>query len=150
MENYRKKLQKRTVGYVCTAILSVIISIIHACVNISKSPIASFSDARIVGFSAGILTSLAVFSAVKIVQLRRVIKDEKLIKLQYHKEHDERQKAIRSKAGMPMVLIMSILMFLASIIGGYYNDLVFYTLFIAGFVQLFVGVIVKIYYMKTM
>lgn len=150
MENFRKELQRRKVGFMCMAIIVVITSIIDVFVILPKSQNGSFSNGMIVGVSSGTIISLGILSILKIIQLSKVLKDEKLIKLLYNKENDERLQSIRGKAGMPMILIMSIIMFITGIIGSYFSDIIFYTLFVAGFVQLFVGVIVKFYYIKTM
>jgi hypothetical protein len=150
MENYKNKLQKRKVGFMCTAMIAFIIYILTNSTLIINSQSSSISEDRITSFSAGIITSLGLISIAKVMQLRAILKDEKLIKLQYNKEHDERQQAIKVKAGMPMIMIMSIAMIIASIIGSYFSDVVFYTLFIAGSVQLFAGLIVKFYFSKRM
>lgn len=150
MENFKKKLQKRKIGFMCMAIIVVIISIIDVFVILPKSQNGSFSNGMIVGVSSGTIISLGILSILKIIQLSKVLKDEKLIKLLYNKENDERLQSIRGKAGMPIILIMSITMFISGIIGSCFSDIIFYTLFVAGFIQLFVGVIVKLYYMKTM
>lgn len=150
MESFREKLQRRKVGFMCIAFIVAIISIIDVFVIVPKSQNGSFSNGMIAEVSFGIIISLGIISIVKFIQLSKALKDEKLIKLLYNKEKDERLQLIRGKAGMPMILIMSIIMFISGIIGSYSSDIIFYTLFVAGFVQLFVGVIVKFYYMKTM
>jgi len=150
MEKFRKQLQRRKVGFMCMAIIAVIASIIDVFAILPKSQNRSFSNGMIEGVSVGTIVSLGILSISQIIRIRKVLKDEKLIKLLYNKEHDERLQSIRGKAGMPMIVIMSIGMFVAGIIGSYFSDIIFYTLFVAGFIQLFVGVIVKLYGMKTM
>ncbi|MHB8131630.1 MAG: hypothetical protein ACYDEX_21825 [Mobilitalea sp.] len=150
MERFRKKLQRRKVGFMCMAFIAVIAGIIDVFALSPTSQNDSFSNGMIEGVSIGTIISLGILSILQIIRIRKVLKDEKLIKLQFNKEHDERLRSIRGKAGIPMILIMSIAMFVAGIIGSYFSDIIFYTLFIAGFVQLFVGVIVKLYCMKTM
>ena len=78
------------------------------------------------------------------------INDETKLKILYNKEHDERMKTIRSKAGMPLIAITSMLMVIAAIVAGYFNIVVFYTLVIAVAAQLSVSAMVKLYCMKTM
>lgn len=149
MESYKRKLQKRKAAYTYTAVIALIANILNNSTIISNSQ-SNLSNDRIAGFSSGIITALGVISIVKVMQLRKILNDEKLIKLQYNKEHDERQQTIKVKSGMPMILIMSLVMILASIVGSYFSNVIFYTLFIAGSVQLLVGLIVKLYYMRTM
>ncbi|MBE5966101.1 MAG: hypothetical protein E7255_03935 [Lachnospiraceae bacterium] len=145
MGSYRIKLQRRKVGFMCMAIIAVTTSIIDVFVTLPRS-----QNGMIVDVSSGIIISLGILSILKLIQLRKVLKDENQIKLLYNKENDERLQSIRGKSGMPMMLIMSIIMFISGIIGSYFSDIIFYTLFAAGFVQLFVGLLVKLYYMKTM
>jgi len=85
-----------------------------------------------------------------IIKLSLAINDETKLKILYNKEHDERLKTIRSKAGMPIIAITSVLMIIAAIIAGYFNIVVFYTLVIAVAAQLSVSAMVKLYCMKTM
>ena len=150
MERFRKKLKRRKVGFMCMAIIAVMASIIDVFVILPESQDGSFSNGMIEGVSIGTIISLGILSILQIIRIRKVLKDEKLIKLLYNKEHDERLRSIRGKSGIPMILIMSIVMFVAGIIGSYFSDIIFYTLFVAGFVQLLVSVIVELYCMKTM
>ncbi len=108
------------------------------------------TDGIVQGFQSGILLALGVLSLIQIIKLRMTVKDNKKLKMLYNQEQDERMKVIRCKAGMPMLLIMSVTMLLAAIITGYFNIIVFYTLVITAMVQLLVGTLVKVYYMKTM
>ena len=50
---------------------------------------------------------------------------KKELKIQYNKENDERMKAIKAKAGMPMLLITSIVMIIVGVIAGYFNFTIF-------------------------
>lgn len=110
----------------------------------------SMSDGIVSGFQFGLIFRIGIRALIEIVTLTRAMKDDKKIKLLYNKENDERMKVIRSKAGMPMVMITSVMMLTAAIIAGYFNIIVFYTLVIAAMVQLTIGSTIKLYYMKTM
>ena len=57
-------------------------------------------------------------------------------------------KAIRAKAGMPMILISSVVMVIVGIIIGYSNTVVFYTLIAAAALQLMIACITKFVYTK--
>lgn len=118
--------------------------------TIDSSNDASLEYGRVVGFQFGIICGIGILSLIQIIILSRAVKDEIKLKKLYNQEHDERLKTIKSRAGMPMLMITSIIMLIAAIIGGYFNIVVFYTLVIASTVQLFLGAIVKIYCMKTM
>jgi hypothetical protein len=111
---------------------------------------ATHSDGFVAGFQFGLIVSIFGFSVFDIIKLSLAINDETKLKVLYNKEHDERLKAIRNKAGAPMIVVTSVLMVLAAIVAGYFNIVVFYTLVIAVAAQLSVSAIVKLYCMKTM
>ena len=94
--------------------------------------------------------SIGALALVDLVKLNRAVNDETRLRMLYNKEHDERMKAIRSKAGMPLIAVTSVLLIIAAIIAGYINITVFYTLIIAVATQLSVSAVVKLYCMKTM
>lgn len=151
MEAFKSKIKKRLLGFKCIALVVVIVGIYDVFGGMSESlKGGGFSDGMVVGQSLGMIIALGMMAVIQIIRLSRIINDEKQLKLLYNKEHDERLKTIRSKAGMPMILIMSIVMFAAGIIGSYFNEVVFYTLFAAGFVQLLIGATLKIYYLKKL
>lgn len=104
----------------------------------------------IFGYQCGVATGLGVLSFVVILLNSAALRNETKLKIQFNKEHDERMKAIRAKAGMPMLLIASIGMIVAGVVIGYRNPTVFFTLSLAAMCQLTVGAVVKIVYMKRM
>ncbi len=111
---------------------------------------ATHSDGFVAGFQFGLIVSILGLSVIDIIKLSLAIKDETKLKVLYNKEHDERMKAIRSKAGMPLIAVTSVLLIIAAIIAGYINITVFYTLIIAVAGQLSVSTAVKLHCMKTM
>ena len=151
MKEFGSRIKRRILAFKCIAFLVVIIGIYDVFGGMSESlKGGGFLDGMVAGESFGMIIALGMMAVIQIIRLSRVVNDEKQLKILYNKEHDERLKEIRSKAGMPMVLILSILMFAAGIIGSYFNEVVFYTLFAAGFVQLLIGATLKIYYLKKL
>ncbi len=59
-------------------------------------------------------------------------------------------KAIRAKAGMPTVLIFSVVIIVAGILIGYSNTVVFYTLVATAALQLAIACVTKFVYTKKM
>lgn len=104
----------------------------------------------IFGFQAGFSTGIASVGVIRLIHYRKVLGSDKQLQLAYNEEHDERMQWIRSKAGMPTLLVTSTVMILVGIIAGYFNVTVFFTLVGAGSTQLMVGSFVKMYYVKTM
>ena len=62
----------------------------------------------------------------------------------------KRMKAIRAKAGVPMVLILSIIQIIAGMVIGYFNETVFVTIIGVALFQLLASLAVKFYYMRKM
>lgn len=105
---------------------------------------------NIFGFQCGGITALGILALIWIIRYRKVLRNERELKIQYDKENDERMKAIRAKAGMPMVLITSIVMIVLGIIIGYSNMTVFYALIAAAAAQLGIACVTKFIYTKIM
>ena len=59
-------------------------------------------------------------------------------------------KAIKAKAGMPILLITSLAMMIAGVIAGYFNFTIFTVLIITSVCQLLVSLVIKLIYMKIM
>lgn len=97
------------------------------------------------GLKNGKVQNLAL---IRIIRYRKALRNDKELQIQYNKENDERMKAIQAKAGMPMILISSIIMVIAGIIIGYSNMVVFYTLIAAAVIQLVIACITKFIYTK--
>ena len=151
MEKFRATVKRRIVissGMVLVTMVLGAYSIYS--IIISDISTATHSDGFVAGFQFGLIISIFGFSLFDIFKLSLAINDETKLKILYNKEHDERMKTIRSKAGMPLIAITSMLMVIAAIVAGYFNIVVFYTLVIAVAAQLSVSAMVKLYCMKTM
>jgi len=151
MEKFRTKVKQRMVVSSGIALVTLVLGAysIYSIVFTDHST-ASHSAGFMAGFQFGLIVSIFAFSLLDLVKLSRAIKDDTKLKVLYNKEHDERMKTIRSKAGMPLISLTSLLMIIAAIIAGYFNDVIFYTLVISVAAQLSVSAIVKLYCMKTM
>ena len=97
-------------------------------------------------FQSGFMLGLAIVSLFMLMKYRKLLRDERGLRESFNKETDERMILIRSKAGMPALLITSVIMIFAGIIAGYFNIIIFYTLLAAGICQLLLGTGLKFYY----
>lgn len=149
MENFKVRLKRRISLFSGTTLLTVVLGVYDFFVS-GNSEKVSMTDGIVSGFQFGLIFGITILAIIQIIKLNIVIKDDKKLKMLYNKEHDERLKAIRSKAGMPMLMITSVMMLIAAIIAGYFNIVAFYTLVIAAMAQLSIGIIVKLYCMKTL
>lgn len=151
MEKFRATVKRRIVISSGMALVTMVLGAYSIySIIISGVSTATHSDGFVAGFQFGLIVSIFGFSVFDIIKLSLAINDETKLKVLYNKEHDERLKAIRNKAGAPMIVVTSVLMVLAAIVAGYFNIVVFYTLVIAVAAQLSVSAMVKLYCMKTM
>lgn len=149
MEKFKKRIRQRIILF--SGMLLVAMGLcVYGFLAMGNSEGKGMADGIVDGFQFGIIFGIGILALLQIIKLSIVIKDDKEIKSLYNKEHDERLKTIRSRAGMPMLMFTSVLMLIAAIIAGYFNAVVFSTLVIAAIAQLSIGVIVKLYCMKTM
>jgi len=149
MEEFKRRAKRRIIIFSGMTLVAVALGI-YSIFAMDNSKEASLAEGIIAGFQFGIIFGIGILGLIQIIKLRRAIKNETNLKILYNQEHDERLKTIRSKAGMPMLMVTSIIMLIAAIIFGYFNLVVFYTLVIAATAQLTIGAIVKLYCMKTM
>lgn len=145
MENYKKTLIKRIWLLAVLVLFAVCVLII----NVSFASIRP-KIPEVLGFQCSLSATLGAFAVFTILRLSIILHNDRMLQIEYNREKDERMKAIRSKAGMPILLITSILMIAAGILFGYSNIMIFYTLTGAAAVQLVISCIVKFVYMKIM
>lgn len=144
MDDYKKKLKIRIALLSIPAIIAVSLGVFDV-----FWAMAEMKNSFIFGFQSGAASALGVLSLYLIMKYRQILCDEQKMKMQFNKENDERLKAIRAKAGLPLILITSVTMIIVGVIGGYFNLVVFYSL-TAALCQLTIAIIVKRVYMKKM
>lgn len=148
MERYKKTLKTRIALFRIVILLNVILSVtLRLLDNKGKIPNAV---RNITDFQTGFMLSLAIVSLFILIKYCKLLKNERMLREAYLKETDERMILIRSKAGMPALLITSVIMIFAGIIAGYFNIIVFYSLLVTGVCQLLLGVCLKFYYMHKL
>ena len=149
MEKFKMRIKRRIILFSGMTLITAVLGVydFFAERNFEK---ASMTDSIVSEFQFGLIFGIGIVALLQIIKLSMVIKDDKKLRRLYNKEHDERLKTIRSKAGIPMLMITSVIMLIVAIIAGYFNIVVFYTLVMVAIVQLSIGAIVKLYCMKTM
>lgn len=145
MEQFRKKLKIRIY-------LLLTLSLVAAILGVYDTFFASetLKNMNVFGFQMGATAAIGFLSLVNIFKFSIVLKDDNKLKLEYNKENDERTKAIKSKAGIPVLPVLSILTIISGIIAGYFNITVFYTLIITAMCQILICGMIKLIYMKIM
>lgn len=145
MNNYKKTIKKRILLLTLPIILAVTLGV-YDVFWVSDQ----IKEGSVYGFQDGIITSLGLLATILVIRYRVLLKDDKKLLLIFNRENDERIKAIKAKAGIPMLPITSILIIIAAIIAGYFNELVFLTLIATAIFQMTICVLVKIIYTKKM
>ena len=148
MDNYRNIIKKRVVWLSIFIVIVVFIGIYDA-FFLSKAELVKTPRNVLQAFQIGLILGLGYIAVVHRIKLARALKDDHKLKLLYNREHDERLKTIRGKAGMPVLMICSVAIIVAAVITGYFNITIFYTLLITGIAQLLMGLILKVYYMRV-
>jgi hypothetical protein len=111
---------------------------------------SAIKDSLSFSFQCGLSAAGSLVLVYLLFQYRSALSDDLKLRALYNKENDERMKAIRTKAGVPMTMILSMILVLAGIIIGYFDETVFFVLICVAIFQLFASAAVKFYYMKKM
>ena len=117
MEKYKKTLRIRIALFGSVILLNAVLSICQRIMDDRGKIPADVSS--IIDFQSGFLMGLAILSLFMLIKYRKLLRDERSLRESYNRETDERMVLIRSKAGMPALLITSIVMIFAGIFGGY-------------------------------
>ena len=145
MDAYRKTISRRI------ALFSLVIALFVGILLFNQFfASAALKDSVVFSFQCGFASAGSIVLVFFLARYRRALKNEERLRLLYNQENDERMRAIRSKAGVPMVLILSLLLVFAGILAGYYNETVFYALVLAALGQLLISLVVKFYYKVKM
>lgn len=150
METFKTKVKRRIFTDAGLMLLAVALGIFSIISMSSQADDGTMAEGFLAGFQFGLIMSIGALALVDLVKLRRAVNDETRLRMLYNKEHDERLKAIRSKAGQPLLTVTSVLMVIAAIIAGYFNFTVFFTLVVAVLAQLAVSAGVKLVCLKKM
>lgn len=141
MDQFRKKLKKRII-LICAVLLMFVSILLYNQFGADSALKDSLAFSFQCGFSAAGSLALVFLLA----KYRGALKNEVKLQLLYNEEKDERMSAIRAKAGVPMVMILSMTLVLAGMLIGYFNETVFIVLICAALFQLLVCLSVKLYY----
>lgn len=145
MEKYRKKVILRVIALSFLALFALSIDLVDV-----FGAQEQLKENVVLCFQCGLAIAIELLSIIQIIKYSKALKNDGELEKIYNQENDERMRAIRAKAGQPLLLIISIIMLLAGIVIGYFNHTVFYTLIGAVAFQSLVSVIVKFAYMKKM
>ena len=104
MESYRKSITLRIVFFSLAIALFVGILIYN-----QFFASEALKNSVVIGFQFGFASAGTIVLVFCIVRYRQTLASEEKLRLLYNQEHDERMSAIRSKAGVPMVIVLSVI-----------------------------------------
>ena len=145
MELFKKKLKLRMLLFGILILFCLVIILIN-----QIGTFITYTESLALSFQRGFSTAGALVLVFWMMKYRSALRDETKLRLLYNEENDERMKAIRAKAGVPMVLILSLTLVLAGMIIAYWNATVFVVLICVALFQLLVSLGVKLYYRSKM
>ena len=145
MEQFKNKIKTRML------LISIVLLVFVAILLYNQFGASdALKNSLAFSFQCGLSASGSLVLVFWLVKNRRALSDEAKLRLLYNQENDERMSAIRAKAGIPMVLILSMALVLGGMIIGYFNETVFVILIGVALFQLLVSLGVKFYYMRKM
>lgn len=145
MELFKKKIKARII-LLCAVLLLFVAILLYNQFGASDA----LKDSLAFSFQCGFSAAGSIVLVFWLMKYRGALKDEAKLRLLYNEEKDERMSAIRAKAGIPMVLILSMALVLGGMIIGYFNETVFVVLIGVALFQLLVSLGVKLYYKVKM
>ena len=102
------------------------------------------------GYNLGLLIALQVGAIYFITKYNKALKNKAQLKKLYIEKHDERKELIQYKSSALGISIFIFILLLATIISGFYNLVVFYTLLGVCLIILAILVLTKLYFLKNL
>lgn len=143
MENYKAKVKKRVTLLSLTDIFIAVIYILLISGAVMDTP--SVPD-FVKGYNAGAFIGLELVLIFFTVKYFVSMNNETALKKLYIEENDERRKLIMQKTGNVGMVLCTVLLAIATIISGFFNQTVFYTLLGATFLCGLIRLACKLYY----
>lgn len=146
MEQYRKILNKKlTLMTIFTVFTATFIILTGAFFNMTANINEDISD-MIPGFQVGVFIGFQITMLIYIAKYRKALKTEDELNKMYIKEHDERTKHIKDKIGGVGLNFSLVAITIATIIAGFFNQIIFFTLLcVLSYISLLKGFL-KLYY----
>ena len=150
-EAYRKIIRRRMNVMAALGVAYAAIMIAEHTLWDGSSAMEEFAWSGVVtGFAGGALSAMVLIFVILMPRYRKAMRDEQALRRLWNREHDERLRAIRARAGAPMVLYTSFAMVAIGLLMGPWNLTVAMTLLLAGAIQILVSAITKLICMRTM
>ena len=144
MEQFKEKIQSRNKKISLAASFIFVFYIYLS----RKTGVPDAMNDFAAGYNLGLLIALQVGAIYFITKYNKALKSKDQLKKLYIEEHDERKKLIEYKSSVIGISIFIFILLLATIISGFYNLIVFYTLLGVCSTILVTIIFVKLYFLK--
>jgi hypothetical protein len=148
VDKFRKTIERRRLIEIVLIIIVLVISVVGVFTNY-LSPLVKLVPEYILGSSGGLALAAAFLLIRSAAKYTKALRSEEILRELYIAETDERNVMIRAKTGGMAADIILPTLICAALIGGIFNEIVFYTLFAT---LLFISIIMlslKLYYKKN-
>lgn len=145
--DYEKVLKKRMYIFYAYIILGIITDILAFKFSTGDT---AYLSSFLSGVYSGTGTGLLVCGVIMLIRTKKILKDEVKLKEKRLQEQDERNRTIMQKSMYTAALILIFLVYLALLISGIFNLVVFWTLWIIAVVYMVIFVLLSFYYNKKM
>ena len=115
-----------------------------------KTGVPDAMNDLVAGYNLGLLIALQVGAIYFITKYNKALKNKAQLKKLYIEKHDERKELIQYKSSALGISIFIFILLLATIISGFYNLVVFYTLLGVCLIILAILVLTKLYFLKKL
>lgn len=146
MEKYKEKVRLRVIYLTWIMLLTCLINIVLLS---NRSRLPEISD-FIRGFQSGVFTGLLLVFLIFIVKYRKSMKSDEALKKLYIEENDERGQLIGYKVSVFTTVAMLILLALSTVVAGFFNEIIFFTLLGNLGVFLIIFCAFTVYFKKTL
>lgn len=141
----QKRIKQNTGLLICSAIFLIVAASRTIPVQLENENASDYVS----GFQLGLLIVLVIYFLNNVVKYNKALKEEKLLKQMYYKEHDERMNYINQKVGESSMWITTVIMTIATVITGYFNFTVFCTMIGVTLLQGIIQILLKWYYTRS-
>lgn len=143
MDSFRNTLKKRL--KVAAAYNAMVLIIIGAGYAIGREHV---EQSLAIAFATGLFVGVQFVMIYHMTRIRAALKDEIKLKELYIAENDERNKFIESQIGGTGVNVIVCGLALGTIVAGFFNEIVFFTVLAALLFAVLVKGVLKVYYNK--
>lgn len=143
VEAYRRTIRRRIIVMSALGTLYAAAMIIMHLLGRETSEFAA-------DFLLGAVAALVTCFALLVPRYTRALRDEQALRRLWNREHDERMRAIKARAGVPMLLYTSLAMIAAALLVASWNMTAAVTLLIAATAQLVASIAVKYICLRRM